>query len=511
MDHHIGHIGSKHDSYLKDTNAFLRIIEGINKERTISPNTILFTMDAIGLYTNILHDEGLMASEEELEKRENKEVPTSFLIQIMEIILKNNIFEFHDGYFRQNIGAAMGSKPVPKYANNFMATIDKEIRNLKEAEKISLLKRFLDDYFSMFNGSTKELHALFVKINSIHPTIKLTMSHTSIKNELPENKCDCEDQYSIPFLDVSCRLEGGQIVTDLYRKETDRNQYLLPSSCHPRQTTKAIPFSLGLRIVRICSKEEDRDQRLFELKERLLARDYNSDMVNSAIEKARKVPRNKALKISNKPNQTNRPILSTPYDPRLPIISNIQAKHWRSMVTDSYLKNVFSEPPMTAFRRNQNLRGYLIRAKVPREGRQQRNIKGMQKCGNNCATCPYIKEGKSIKINGSEWKLNKKLNCDSYNLVYAISCAKDTCKMVYIGETKRMLRFRVAEHRGYVSNKETDKATGAHFTMPGHSLADLRVSAIEHTKGRGTEYRKEREHFFIRKFDTFHRGLNKQK
>ena len=58
-----------------------------------------------------------------------------------------------------------------------------------------------------------------------------------------------------------------------------------------------------------------------------------------------------------------------------------------------------------------------------------------------------------------------------------------------------MLQFRVAEHRGYVSKGETDKPTGAHFTMPGHSLADLRVSVIEHTRGRGSEYRKEREHF----------------
>ena len=114
-------------------------------------------------------------------------------------------------------------------------------------------------------------------------------------------------------------------------------------------------------------------------------------------------------------------------------------------------------------------------------------------------------------MNNSEWKLNKQLDCNSYNLVYAISCNKDTFKMVYIGETKRMLHSRVAYHRGYVSNMETDKATGAHFNMPGHSLADLRVSAIEHTKGRGSEYRKEREHYFIRRFDTFHRGLNKQK
>ena len=101
----------------------------------------------------------------------------------------------------------MGSKPVPKYANKFMATIDKKIRNLKEAENISILKRFLDDYFSMFNGSTKELHALFVKMNSIHPTIKFTMNHTNIRDEPVERKCDCPEQYTIPFLDVSCTLK----------------------------------------------------------------------------------------------------------------------------------------------------------------------------------------------------------------------------------------------------------------------------------------------------------------
>ena len=159
-------------------------------------------------------------------------------------------------------------------------------------------------------------------------------------------------------------------------------------------------------------------------------------MVNAALAKARAVPRRNALKIGNKPNQTQRPILSIPYDPRLPTISSIQAKHWRAMVTDSYLKEVFSEPPMTAYRRNQNIRGHLIRAKVARDSRQKRIIKGMTKCGKNCQACPYIKEGKSIKVNNSEWKLNKQLDCNSYNLVYAITCNKDTCKMVYIGETK---------------------------------------------------------------------------
>ena len=49
------------------------------------------------------------------------------------------------------------------------------------------------------------------------------------------------------------------------------------------------------------------------------------------------------------------------------------------------------------------------------------------------------------------------------------------------------------------------------FNMPGHALADLRVAVIEQTRGKSSAYRKEREHYYIRKFDTFYHGLNRQK
>ena len=88
----------------------------------------------------------------------------------------------------------------------------------------------------------------------------------------------------------------GTILTDLYRKETDRNQYLLPSSCHPAHTTKNIPYSLALRIVRICSLPDDREKRFSELKNLLLSRDYKSGVIDYAIGRARKVPRTEALK-----------------------------------------------------------------------------------------------------------------------------------------------------------------------------------------------------------------------
>ena len=86
--------------------------------------------------------------------------------------------------------------------------------------------------------STKKLHEFFDKINQIHPSIKLTMTHTSRKAEPISERCSCEETSSIQFLDTSCSIVNKRIKVDLFRKKTDRNQYLLTSSCHPVQTTK---------------------------------------------------------------------------------------------------------------------------------------------------------------------------------------------------------------------------------------------------------------------------------
>ena len=105
----------------------------------------------------------------------------------------------------------------------------------------------------------------------------------------------------------------------------------------------------------------------------------------------------------------------------------------------------------------------------------------MSRCNKaNCTSCPYIKEGKGIKINEEPWTINRKLDCNSYNIVYAIICKKkEACRQVYIGETKRILKFCLADHRGYVLNKQTNQATGHHFNLPGHSLYDLQITAID--------------------------------
>ena len=324
----------------------------------------------------------------------------------------------------------------------------------------------------------------------IHPSIKFTMSHTTPS------------------------VVDNEIVVDLYKKPTDRCQYLLTSSCHPPHITENIPFSLAYRIVRICTDQTTRDRRLQELKDLLVSRDYKAKLVDASIKKAIQIPREQALKKVEKAQDPNkkRPVFSVEYHPALPSLSKILQKHWRVMVEDPNLKEAFPLPPMVAYRRPPNLKEKLIRAKVPpSHNRPQRKTPGMKKCKFSCLTCPYVQTGRTITATASNFKhdIQGSVDCHTQNVVYCLSC--DKCQEQYVGETEKSLNQRFSQHRGYVNTKKLDQATGHHFNLPGHSLSDMRISVIEKVYSKDPQMRKTRESFFINKLNTYHKGMNRRK
>ena len=126
-------------------------------------------------------------------------------MRLFELVLTNNIFKFSNETYKQDIGTSMGSHPAPPFANIVMAKIDKSVwkiakqsNNTKNA-KLMFLNRFLDDLFSVFQGSTKLLHELWNKMNKIHPSVQFTMQHT--KPTYDKDQCDCPSLKSIPFLE----------------------------------------------------------------------------------------------------------------------------------------------------------------------------------------------------------------------------------------------------------------------------------------------------------------------
>ena len=145
-----------------------------------------------------------------------------------------------------------------------------------------------------------------------------------------------------------------------------------------------------------------RDERLKDLKELLMAREYPEDLINIAIFKARKIPRKVALLKIKKKIKEIMPLFAIQYDPRLPAIHQIVGKHWRSMTgQDQYLAKCFEQHPLTAFRRQPNVRNCLIKSKIPPQQPHypKRNVKGMTNCGKSCPACPFITNGNEIKIN----------------------------------------------------------------------------------------------------------------
>ena len=59
-----------------------------------------------------------------------------------------------------------------------------------------------------------------------------------------------------------------------------------------------------------------------------------------------------------------------------------------------------------------------------------------------------------------------------------------------------------------IVNRHLTEATGEHFNLPGHSLANVSVTALEKVKDNNPLYRMEREEYFITLFNTYHNGIN---
>ena len=101
------------------------------------------------------------------------------------------------------------------------------------------------------------------------------------------------------------------------------------------------------------------------LQQLLLDRNYSPKLVSCSIARAGAIPRLAALRKSTRKEASKGPIFAFQFYPRLPSIQTLQDKHWRAMTKNNqYLATVFPRPPLTAYRRQTNIRNVVIRAKL---------------------------------------------------------------------------------------------------------------------------------------------------
>ena len=87
----------------------------------------------VGLYPNVPYSVGLNALKSDLQNRKAKQIPTSDLLKMAELVLSNNCFELFDKVYLQNLETAKSS-PSP----NACINMDKVERELLKTQKLKL-------------------------------------------------------------------------------------------------------------------------------------------------------------------------------------------------------------------------------------------------------------------------------------------------------------------------------------------------------------------------------------
>ena len=92
---HLQPIAKKVKSYIKDTIDFLKKLHFLTN---LFGNSLLCTMDVVGLSLYIPHDKVLSVLRKGLNERDKKDVSTDTLAELTELVLKSNFFNFGKTY-----------------------------------------------------------------------------------------------------------------------------------------------------------------------------------------------------------------------------------------------------------------------------------------------------------------------------------------------------------------------------------------------------------------------------
>ena len=307
VDDQLQPLVTKLPSYLKDDNDFLRKLNDLNSNHTLPPGTLLVTWDVKSLYTNIPHEGGTKACNHFMTLDNFPDNKIQTILSFIKLVLTCNNLVFQGNHFIQQTGTAMGTRMAPTYANLYMGYLENELLD-KSPLKPLVWKRYIDDIFFLWTHGVNKLNDFLQQCNSFDPHIKFEQTFSPT---------------TIPFLDVHVIIKEGKIETDLYTKPTDTHQYLNWTSYHPRHTKTAIPYSLALRLRRICPNDHYFENRVKDLHNILLERGYKSGLVKESITMARVITREEALSTEYNNKSSNRVPLVVTYNPALPNLHKI--------------------------------------------------------------------------------------------------------------------------------------------------------------------------------------------
>ena len=416
-------------AHLKNTTQYLDTVKSRFPDR-FNSGTILFSIDAVNLYSNIPTAEAIdacmMLLNEHSAKVDTFGLLPSDIKQLLEHCLNNNFVRFGDKTYRQSSGIAMGSRVAPPLAIMFMHALESMFLGASRLQP-SLYLRYIDDVFGVWEHGLDSVLEYFAYLNSIHPSIKFTLEHSAVTG-------------FISFLDTTIHIDSsGHYTTELFVKLMAAPVIIHFRSAQPMSTKRNTLRSQLIRAVRVSSPGEPRERSLKVIEQLFLDNGYPRNLVKRVRSEVTR-PRSRApLRV---PGRGTSPVPLV-----LPFVDDALCHTVQGIVKHS---NVAFR---VAWRGGPNIKSKLVRSAhhpVPCPG-------GARKC-NAC----------TAGLKGS---------CHVKNVIYRIDCLVcEEGESFYVGETRRAIRLRFNEHVRDAKHKRGETPFGLHQQL--HTDTELNSSNL---------------------------------
>ena len=207
------HIG-KTNTFIKDSTHFIEKLKEIHLE----PEDRLVSFDVVSLFKKVPVNETLTYMDQIFPRN---------ITNLVQHCLTTSYFQWHNCFYEQIEGVAMGSPLSPAIANLFMEKFE-QVALDTATHKPKVWLRYVDDTFVIWNHGETELEHFLTHLNRQNPNIQFTM--------------EIEKNNSLAFLDVLVtRTQDNHLAHTVYRKPTYTDRYLhKTSNHHPKQKSGII-------------------------------------------------------------------------------------------------------------------------------------------------------------------------------------------------------------------------------------------------------------------------------
>ena len=230
----------------------------------------------------------------------NPPIPTKYLREMLDLILKENSFQFYGENYLQMHGTAIGTKMTVAFANIFMEGFETKLVCQSRIKPIEW-KRYIDDIFLLWNKSKQDINFFIEQANQFHRSIKFTA-------EISENE--------ITFLDTIIykgdRFQTASILDiKTHYKLTETFQYTHFTPCHPPGLKRGFIKGEGTRLLRTNSSQTTFEECLSNFKLRLKARGFPDNFIGRSLTGVRFKDRRLALQQRKKTQTKILPFVMT--------------------------------------------------------------------------------------------------------------------------------------------------------------------------------------------------------